>query len=255
MDKSVDELMWLIAETSNHAAVEEFIKRHPEHRLEMLKRMNLVNDMRGARPTQSEGAAHFTPRADIRALANPRPRWELIGGGFAIFASAVFVAYTMAPNRTPKAELPQSSPAVTATTVPDPRQDPGYNPDQNVVPPTPIAPSRPPAYTLPVTIEGDSISLVVVLNEISRQTNLNIEMGPGMPNAVVSVNYIGRTAMDVLRDLGQKLGFTVFDQQANSVLLIPAVDTSRATREQGPLESDPVGEPNSRDIPRITETE
>lgn len=238
----MDELMWFIAEEGDHSAVEGFIKRYPEHRAEMIKRVNLVREMRGARPelaSTSEKSAHFQPRAEIRHLANPRPKPLVAAGGLALVASLAWAGYAIL---SPRVKVPANSTAVVRQmpekpTATDPRQDPDYNPNQNVVPPTPPAPAPKAAYEELVTIESDNQSLISVLNQISFQTGLRIEMGPGMPNPNVEGMYAGMRAIDVLRDLGTKYGFSVFDQEADHVLLIPAVDVNATRETQSPPET------------------
>lgn len=252
VERSIDELMWFIAEEGDHQAVEGFIKRYPEHRAEMVKRMNLVRQVRGARPESEK--PKFTPRDEIRQLAQPKPRYLLAVGVAASLVAASWAGYAAVRSKA-TGPLGQSSITVKRESPqPNPRLDPTYDPNQNVVPPAPVPPPPTAPYEKLVTLTSESISLVAVLDEISRQTGTRIELAPDMPNPDVEAMYEKRPALSVLQDLGSRYGFTAFSQENDHVLLIPARDpqaTEPQEQQAGPPEGEPGHEIERDGLPAI----
>lgn len=255
MDRSMDELMWLLADEGDHNAVEAFIKRHPEHRAELIRRVNMVREMRGAKRTPGAGKS-FTPSESVRDLAGPDRR--LLLGAVATFAVFIigFAAMNVRNRQSGIAEAPAAIATTTNQESAAPSPAPELDPNMNVVPRTPAPPPPPPLYETPVTVESDSIDLLMVFSEITRQTGLRIEMGPGMPNPKISATYFNVRAKAVLEDLGAKVGFTVFEQGPDHILIIPARES---IREDAPAEvTDPqpensTGDTEREDLPVITE--
>lgn len=223
---STDELMWLIAEQGEPAAIEAFAKRYPEHRGELLKRVNMVRELKGSRPRQV-GIPSFEPRTPTAAHAAPTLRIALVG----LPLVAVLLAsywFTSAALRRQDAALAvrtdwqprsysQAQPTPLDTRPPGP---PWSRSDAQDVRPEP---PPPPSQRL-VTLRSDRTTLLEVLNEISRSTGLRFELAPDVPNQEISVDYSGLPALTVLKDMGLALGFTAFDQGDGTILVIPAVD-------------------------------
>lgn len=257
MDKSIDELMWFIAEEGDHQAVDGFIKRYPELRAEMVKRMNLVREVRGAKPDSQK--PKFMPRDEVRQLTAPRPRFVLVAGVAASLVAASWAGYAAFTSRHTE---PSSQPPKTLSRNEqpnNPRLKPGYDPNQNVVPPQPPAPKPIPAYEKLVTLTSESISLMFVLDEISRQTGVRIQLAPDMPNPDVRAFYEQMPALAVLKDLGARYGFSAFSQENDHVLIVPAVDpnapTPTAPPEQAPGQDKPrQPSPNDSGLPAISES-
>ncbi|MBL8059358.1 MAG: hypothetical protein JNK63_01435 [Chthonomonas sp.] len=233
MERSIDELMWFIAEEGDHQAVDGFIKRYPEHRGEMIKRMNLVREVRGAKPGTGQ-PRKFHPREEVRQLASPRPRLIVGVGLAASIAAATWAGFAMVSSRQPE-PVQSGRPVANRTEQPiNPRLNPGYDPNQNVVAPPPEPPRAIPPYEKLVTLTSESISLMSVLDEISRQSGLRLQLAPDMPNPDVQAFYDKMPALAVLKDLGSRYGFSAFTQANDHVLLVPATDPNSPEPEEQP---------------------
>lgn len=266
MDRSLDELMWLIADEGDDAAAEAFMKRHPEHRMELLKRIQAVRGMRANKPGElrpaSDSRPRFSPRESTAPYIEPKPVRPWLVPALAMGLLAVgFASFTLTQSLIARNG---SAPAVVATDAPSQAGGGGSGqPNEGAIPPLPqsnSAPTAPPVTAAPISlydrmveIESEGMDLFLVFNEISRQSGLKIEMGPGFENQSVGISYRGMTAIQVLRDLGHRHGFTVFEQTSTHVLLIPAVDPNipveSSSDEAPPGPGAPDEMPNQGQVP------
>lgn len=237
IEPSVDELMWLIADEGDHHAVEAFVKRHPELSSELSKRVNMVRAMKGSKgPVESAPEIpQFTPRlvGDL-PRAKRFPVWAIAALGMVAVAFGSYTATTrfLAPKTEPaeiSVHAPTNEPADHKIVSGDPNLPPGFDPNQNVVPPTPKPQQPEPRWMKPVVLQEQDTTLFAVFNQIESETGLRITVTPGLDNARIAAIYPSWKAIDVLRDLGRRLGFTAFEQGDDEVLVIPAV----ASENQG----------------------
>jgi len=240
---SNDELMWLIAEEGDPSAMDAFCKRHPELAREMQRRFSMVRDLKGHRPASKPAVPQFQVR-EVVEPAPPMPRWVWVTGAaaalFAIgYASFLGVSKSLTPaptKPTPVAQQPIANPP-----EPEKRILTGNDFPQNIVPPAP-KPEPDDLWRKPVTLNVDQTSLIAIFNEITAQTALNIELGPNLADTPVSYRAQAKPALEVLKELGKMVGFTVFEQGKNSVLIIPAVDPNTLPpEEETPLEESTEG--------------
>lgn len=253
MSQSIDELMWLIVDEGDLAAIDSFCKRHPEHHDEVLRRLNLVRGFRELRPGAPVSIP--TPRfsTDRGTYRGPlHNRWipGLVG---AALMSLCFGSYFVAQDlmhrgpMTPIKPVSTNSPT-TQSPNPDfspkivtPPQKP-YDPNQNLVPP-PQPRTIISAKDRPISLQGDSIDLISALNEITRQSGLQIEIAPGFSSTQVTANFQAIPAIVALKELGDQVGFTVFEQTENSVLVIPAVDPNQPEPVENSGDNAPIHDP------------
>lgn len=230
---SNDELMWLIAEEGDPSAMDAFCKRHPEMAREMQRRFSMVRDLKGHRPASKPEVPQFQVR-EVAESAPPLPRWVWVTGAsaalFAIgYASYLGVSKSLAP--TPTKPTPVAEQLQATMPEPEKRILTGNDFPQNIVPPAP-KPLPDDLWRKPVTLNVDQTSLIAVFNEITAQTALNIELGPNLADTSVSYRAQAKPALEVLKELGTMVGFTVFEQGKNSVLIIPAVDPNTLPPEE-----------------------
>lgn len=258
IDQATDELMWLIAEQGEPGAVEALVKRRPELHAEMLKRLELVRGLKGLKRTTA--AAQPIP---VFAKRTPRelgaPRWAmatlatvaLLGIGSASFFVAKGVlnkpeeqAHVSQPTGEAKlSENRTSGDPTTMASVARPTAEASLGP--NEVKPIAAAPTET-AYSKLVTLEHKKIGLYAALNSLARQSGINIQIGPGLENVEIVCSYAGQPAIKVLNDLAATLGFTVFEQGNDSVLIIPETDPNKMSGSSGEsktLEPAPGNEP------------
>jgi hypothetical protein len=230
---SIDELMWLIADDGDPGAVEAFIKRHPEHRAELIRRVNMVRNLKGTKPAETK-IPSFEMRSSMPSglPTNSAPFWK--SGSFAVMMACVLVAafavtkIATTPLVEPKGLDTVPIPVATDTKIGGPESGSGY------VPPTvndPVAPGTPNPAPIPaprnekyVAFDSGDYRLYEILNAITAQSGAKLELGPGLPNPNVTLDKIALTPKQMLEYLGGRVGFTVFEQGPNDFLIIPAVD-------------------------------
>jgi hypothetical protein len=148
-------------------------------------------------------------------------------------------SYTVTTLLTPvpaPAPMPihQSEPAPTPPLVENHEPPPAVNPSdpgQGTVPSGNSEDHGPgveftPNYEKPQDLILKGAHLTEVLTLLQRSMGMKVTIAPGMPDPVVDVEYRHMTAMEMLRDLGQRYQFTAFDQGDGSVVVYPAVDTT-----------------------------
>jgi len=74
------------------------------------------------------------------------------------------------------------------------------------------------------TLKLSNTSLVAELKMIGEMAGYRVEVAPGFPDQQVSIDYDGFTTSDMLKDMGQRFGFTPFDQGDGTIIIVPAVD-------------------------------
>lgn len=251
----LDRLMWTLAEESNDRAIEEFVARFPAHRAELMHRTSMVRGLRGAKAgLVRKDVPRFAPQPNLpsqttRPLAFATAVLVLAAFGLASYAwiSAKESRSSVTPvaeNRRVDAPLvvpnPESfvkrsnglpNPIVRDNVIgTNPLPSPGGQP---IAPPSgPQAPE--PAYLKPkdVTISDTALQTAIAL--VTDGSGLRVEFAPGFPDQEVSLSYVGKDTVEILRDLSQKYGFTIFDEGEGRVLLVPAVEPAGPSRRAGP---------------------
>lgn len=237
----IDELMWLVAEQRDPAAVDAFARRYPEYRAEMLDRMDLVRTLKDARPAARGAVPQFRPPV---ASTTPRwaPRWAMAAAASIALVAVGVASYRIVgslnrpdfPEPPPMvAEVP-AKPPVSSTFGSQKGTGMGIAPgDERRSGHSEARPSDPRMSGLvedllpsevPVVVRSKEIGLIQALKEVERQSGLVLILAPGLPDDVVSVDLEG-PAMIVLREMASTYGFSVFDQYDGTVNVIPAVDS------------------------------
>lgn len=237
----IDALMWSVAESGDHVAIDDFEKRFPEFRGELGGRLAMVRGLRKSKPTHAE-PAYQVPRFVLRnpPVVDRRPIWTAaMLGGLAVVAFGSYLVVLNLP-KTPAAAptVPQQGQG----SILDPRQPAGNNPEvgePGQVEPETMNPTQqgqsgggatttaPPAempWDKPQSIEIQEAPLDDVLKMIAGTCALELEIGPGMPNPTVSVKFTNKTGLEMLRELGRLHGFTPLSQGRGRVLVIPALE-------------------------------
>lgn len=237
--RDLDDLMWHLAEGESDEAVEDFNKRYPQYRREMLKRLKMVRGFKGARPETVKPT--FKPKS--RVGAPPRDyKWAwvvvgvfLIGAvAFATYSAALFVMSLNEPT-----VVMQPEPEPPAGAVAQRNEEPVFSPTQEDVeyppyeiPAEPLAAEPAPNDALPlvpeknyflepVTLVAQGIPLHEAIRRIAAQAGLQLQFAPGVENPLVVVNYEQQTAESVLRDLGTNFGFTVIQEDTQTGYVLP----------------------------------
>lgn len=236
-DPSLDELMWLIADEGDASTVESFGRRHPELRSELLHRVSMVRAMKGTRPAPATPA--FAMREVVESPAPPNP-WLVRLGFAAGLAGVAFASFWITRQVSPPPQVVIQQPAQVTQAAPQeapPIVQPNPAPEPVIPAPQP-SPANPPSqlWMRPVTIQSENTTLFAILNELQANLGLIVTIAPGLENSTVAATYTNVPAIEVLRDLGRRLGFTVFEQTDTEVLIIPAVPTDQPI-QQVPLEA------------------
>jgi len=233
----IDDLMWEVAEADTPELMDDFAARYPEHKAELLKRIKMVRQLKGARPKQKPRAA-FKPRpVPPPARVSISPLW-VAAGAFCLLVVGVLAGVGVTSLLLPKPDSnlqagrskmnPEDGSSLERSTwIPNPppqqpASDSGAAPAPNAQPQP--EPERVPPVDSRITVINEKISLSRVLNEVAVKAGIRIQAAPGMPEVDVAVEYHDLSAMTVLSDLGRTCGFTPLRQTDNEVLLIPTVD-------------------------------
>ena len=222
----IDTLMWTVAEEGNVRARDEFDARYPEHRLELVRRIEMVKGLKQGRPDHVEAAAVPRFRPAPKPTVNKR---MVVWTSGLVLASVALASYTVVsllstPSATPKhvshpvvPEVKFVTPSATEPTMAN------SLPHANEPPPESPAPKpvETPAYLKPQDVTIERAPLQTVLKLLAAQGGLKIDFDPGMPNPDVAIHYQGKTVIEMLEDLGRQYAFTPFDQGNGSVIVVP----------------------------------
>lgn len=235
----LDKLMWTIAESGDMEAADDFERRFPQFRRDLAIRLGMVRSLRRSKPssmTSDKGLPKFVPN-ETATVPTRRPMWPvaaLASLAFVVFASYVVIANLPKPEASappsrsstihPGKQLPTTESGTKGSDGGDTQN--GNESDTGVKATPNKNETTPPIVEMPwdkpqaVSIQG--APLVDVLKLIADTCHLSIELAPDMPNPPVSVNYVGRTGMQMLQDLGRQYKFTPLDQGKGQVLIVPA---------------------------------
>ena len=110
-------------------------------------------------------------------------------------------------------------------------------------PPTrpPVHPATLPRTQQPISVQIERATLPNALRAIAARAKIGIEIGPGLPDFEVVAKYEGMSAMQIFADMGRTYGFTAFDQDGSSVIIVPARDPAaeRSDSEEGTAPAEP----------------
>ena len=222
--RDIDEIMWALAESPTSPALDDFEMRFPQYLGEMGRRLQMVRELKAAgQATRPMEIPHFNAPAP---LTRTQRFWPVAAAslGIAALGFASFQVASSWRNQPSEAQQIKIQPAQTKVgpwgtsdgispkTVPDlpPRQaQPGTGNELTV------EPGR-------ITLRLLQVPLATALSILGSESGLKIEIAPGLPNIMVSVDAVDQLPMDVLEELGRTYGFTGFSQEKGHVLIIPA---------------------------------
>lgn len=223
--------MWTVAESGDVLAADDFERRFPEWKTELESRIAMVRNLRHAKPVATPAAPEipkFIPRQQPTSTPQ-RFGWVIALSATAVVAFGTFLVVSLTPPDPPAANPPAT---VVNPTRPNPEQDvelpedpvmsnPSISPGAQTPPPDrPLMP-----WELRHDLSVSDAHLSDVLSLIGDVTKVTIEIAPGMPDQVISVDFSQKTGMEMLIELGRQHGFTPLDQGRGSVLIVPAVES------------------------------
>ncbi len=229
MPQDVERLMWMVAESNDQKAIQDFESRFPEFASELSKRRRMVSELKGAKSTHVPDARipDFRLRGEPK-VSSPKGMWVV--GGIA-FAALLMASYSVTKMvNTPPTKLPVVEPVVTK---------PIENPNTTVYTnPTPVPnittppPMNPPVNPNPAqsgeqlkTLKLSNTSLTAALKMIGEMAGYRVDVAPGFEDQQISIDYVETTTSEMLKDLGMRYGFTAFDQGDGSIIIVPAIDS------------------------------
>ena len=234
--REVDDLIWKLTEDGTPAAFDQFRARYPEYSKTLSDRLQMVDRLKGSRPsTEKIVAPKFRPSARVEGV---RPFWSpaaiaMVGIAFAAVVVTVVLYLPRTPSPKPKfnRETPPvakgfipnqvgstETPTVTNNRPPDREQIRQPNPNQD------LGEAMTPAYLTPQSLAIRNAKLSLVVQAIAQQGKFAVNIGPGLADPVISVDYRGLNSIEILQDLGRQYAFTPFDQGDGTVIIVPARD-------------------------------
>jgi hypothetical protein len=227
----IDRMLWEIAESQDQNAYDDFEKRFPNLVGELGKRIQLVRELRDAR---GNGSGRPVPSFDRRVptqVGLSRPALMALCTAAVIctgiFAYAITAKFMGAPPKiTPPPYVnvePPVLPSVGPTTTSGGAPDEGSRRPKLQNPP-PVVQNDVPQYMKPQNVKLDRAKLQIAILLVATGGKLQVEFAPNMPNPEIRMDYRNMSAIDILKDLGPRFGFTAFTQGGNRILVVPAVD-------------------------------
>jgi hypothetical protein len=229
----VDSLMWAVAEDGKDSAIHEFVGRYPQFRGELMRRVNMVTELRRhSKPVHQE-----LPRFVLRGQKPAVSKKGIAIGGTLCFAALAAAAYTISTfvkqeNAIPEVRLPHISKAflkkAPSQGIPMavPAIPPENAPSTNSA--TPAAPdaAEQPVYMRPqARIFMKDANLEMVMQAIAAQGKMKLQIGPGFVDQQVSVDYQDVSPLEALQRMAKEYGFTVLDEGGGQFIALPAVDS------------------------------
>ena len=226
--REIDELMWEVAEHNDQAMIDDFGSRYPDYRVELGKRIRIVNDFKGSRPNSSP--KQFTPAAKVRSLGPSRlaiagiTTLVIASVGFAAFSIAYIYDQRQPAKSQPLEETPNFLPSEPETVPAGENFEPRFGQVSEDDRPIINHSETFDPLMVSVSVEESDIMLSRLIGNISLQTGLTLMLAPGFEDVRIKARYLDSPLIYVLRDLGQTFGFTPMVQTQTSVLLVPAID-------------------------------
>jgi hypothetical protein len=228
--------MWLLAETENQTAINQFIGRYPEFADEMRKREKMVGGLKRARSTQPAIDVNV-PKFRTKRMESPAPtKWNPVAVAvtgvmvLGAVAAASFFAVMNSPKAVPIVQSNDANPKFTTFRTSEPTQNPvienpnlGLKPEPGPHDEPPLRPATP-KYLEPTSFSVRGAKLVDAIRMVGTGADLEVVVAPGFPDVSVDVSYSGLNTIQILQSMGLDYGFTAFDQGDGSVLVVPARD-------------------------------
>lgn len=237
----IDQLIWKLAEEGNQNAQDEFIRRYPTYRQELLHRRETLSGLKTSRPKTAATPTRPIPRFTPKEVPPPRAsRGTVATVSVLALAALALASYTVTtmlapppahtveepPTSMPSSSLPLPKATHSEATPPShpaERSTPPDNLPSDAVPPVDDTPK----WAKPQNLVIKRAGLVSVLQLLGASSGLKVIVAPGMPNPTIAVEYHDTTPIEMLRDLGRRYSFTPFDQGDGSVVVYPVVDKNR----------------------------
>ena len=246
----VEQMMWMVAESADPNAIEDFGARFPHLRFELSKRIDMVRKLKASgKMAKPDGSIpRFIPPARLGSPIGSRFRWgfaaialsALAVGSF--FGTKYFAAKTpeMVKERPlPKIEYTQPKPNYENTAVPE--QEPDVPPlkESGVIPPD-DEPNLGQKWEQLQAVKFEKVGLATAIKAICQQSGIKLDMPQDMPNDEIVVDYQGMTGLAMLQDMASRFGFTVFAQGDGKVLVIPARQEGSGAGSNGSTKTTPI---------------
>jgi hypothetical protein len=245
----VERLMWLIAENPDQRAVTDFESRFPEFRADLAKHIAMVDGLKTAgKKVPAQEIPRFVPRYTTPPRRPNRSLYVAFAFVLGALAFGTYSATVMLVNP------PRPTPKVTDVVLSPPKLPPVETQPVHREPintnPVDLVPEKgvesvatPDPMDKVVDFKGQRAPLAAAITMVCKKAGIVCELAPGVPMDEVVLDYEGWSARDVLEDLGQKYGFSVFPQQEGAILIIPARKEDGPTRVRGDHKPTPTSDP------------
>lgn len=252
----LETLLWAVAESRDPKAMEEFIRRYPALRSDLMRRAAMIERLKAQGAAISHEAPPFSPRPNIH-WGWPKPVKGAVIGVALVAASTLsyWVASKGMQGAAPKPELqksyPESAPdggggfggdsgGGSDSNDGDAPATRGHYKDRDLDdrPPRKIGvQAQTPVPTTPhFSIHLSNVPLMTTFSAIQAQAGVTFEMPPNMPNPSVTINYEEASVDEILKDMGRRYGFTAFNEGEGKYLIIPATE-QRTPGRTSPMDS------------------
>lgn len=230
----LNKTMWEIADRGDRAAAADFAERFPALSADMESRMGLVLGMKGARKAI---APTFVPAFRPQYIPDKRRKWLRYAPAAMALAALAGASFYVTQNLlTP---LPDPSTFGTSPIRID-------KPERKVVlPPAPLRKQdyesdSPKAFSknhpettgatagegnvdpVETHLSQSQVHLQNVIHGVGDRYHLQIQIPPDFPNPIIDVDMTASSGIEFLNQLGNKYGFTAYDEAEGHILVVPA---------------------------------
>lgn len=230
--REIDDLMWTIAEGTDHSAIEEFGDRYPNLREELLKRIRTVNALKAGNRLPRTTSVPTFQNTQVRP-ANWRIIWTTFG--VAVLSVLAFGVYKLTVHPGPVPDIPavnlepvippdaniqfsqsnEPRPQILQPTYPQQNNSPSGQGTRN---------SPPPVVGKLSTVKLESAPLHAAIMMIAEEGHWVVTIAKGTPNPTVKIDFQNMLPMDMLKELGQQYAFTPVLDGDHAILIIPKKD-------------------------------
>jgi hypothetical protein len=245
--------MWLVADNRDPKAIADFELRFPELKAELAKHMAMVS---GLRTAGKQAPPHNIPRFVPRyAHVQRRPTGLYVALAFVLGAMAFgsYAGYTVLSS--PKRVKPNVAVHVDTFARKEPERKPvSVQPEnkQNSVEPEQQQPEKEASapedrvsndYNDPlmklVSFDVESAPLKAAILMVCKAAGVTADIPIELENADTSLQCRDMPAIDILQELGEAHGFSVFPQETGKVLIVPGRPTTSKPDPNEQIPRDP----------------
>lgn len=226
----LNKTMWEIADRGDRAAAADFAERFPALSADMDSRMGLVLGMKGARKAI---APTFVPSFRPQYIPDKRRKWlryapaamalaALAGASFYVTQNLLTPLPDPSTFGTGAIRVIQPERKVVLPPAPARKQDYESDAPKAFSRNQPVDKNQEEAEPVETHLLRTQVHLQNVIHGVGDRYHLQIQIPPDFPNPIIDVDMTASSGIEFLNQLGNKYGFTAYDEAEGHILVVPA---------------------------------